>query len=90
MNAITSVGEAWAESAPLLVISGHVKRADLKLDSGLRQKGPQEVDIVAMVQGMTKYAVTVMYSADIRYHLKNAYHLATTGHGGPAWIDVPL
>jgi acetolactate synthase-1/2/3 large subunit len=89
-NAITGVGEAWAESAPLLVISGQVKRSDLKLDSGLRQKGPQEVDIVAMVSGMTKYAVTVMDSADLRYHLEKAFYLATTGRRGPVWIDIPL
>jgi len=89
-NAITGVGEAWAESAPLLVISGQVKRADLKLDSGLRQKGPQEVDIVEMVRGLTKYAAIIMDPADVRYHLEKAYHIATTGRRGPVWIDVPL
>ncbi len=89
-NAITGVGEAWTESAPLLIISGQVKRADLKGDSGLRQKGPQEVDIVSMVQGITKYAATVMESSDLRYHLEKAFYLATTGRRGPVWIDVPL
>ncbi len=89
-NAITGVGEAWTESAPLLVISGQVKRSDLKLDSGLRQKGPQEVDIVTMVSGMTKYAATVMDAADLRYHLEKALYLAMTGRRGPVWIDVPL
>lgn len=89
-NAITGVGEAWTESAPLLVISGQVKRSDLKGDSGLRQKGPQEVDIVTMVGGITKYAVTVMESTDLRYHLEKAFYLATTGRRGPVWIDIPL
>jgi acetolactate synthase-1/2/3 large subunit len=89
-NAITGVGEAWTESCPLLIISGQVKRADLKGDSGLRQKGPQEVDIVDMVKGMTKYAATVMDPADLRYHLEKAFYLATTGRPGPVWIDVPL
>ncbi|EKM99440.1 thiamine pyrophosphate-binding protein [Acidocella sp. MX-AZ02] len=89
-NAITGAGEAWAESCPLLIISGQVKRADLKGDSGLRQKGPQEVDIVEMVKGMTKYAVTVMDGQDLRYHLEKALHLATTGRPGPVWLDVPL
>jgi acetolactate synthase-1/2/3 large subunit len=89
-NAITGVGEAWTESAPLLVISGQVKRSDLKGDSGLRQKGPQEVDIVSMVSGITKYAATVMESADLRYHLEKALFLATTGRRGPVWVDIPL
>jgi acetolactate synthase I/II/III large subunit len=89
-NAITGVGEAWAESAPLVVISGQVKRADLKGESGLRQKGPQEVDIVQMVKGVTKYAATILDPADIRYHLEKAFYLATIGRRGPVWIDVPL
>lgn len=89
-NAITGVGEAWAESAPLLVLSGQVKRADLMGQSGLRQKGPQEVDIVTMVKGMTKYAVTVMDGAALRYHLEKAFYLAKTGRQGPVWLDIPL
>ncbi len=82
------MGEAWTESCPLLIISGQVKRSDLKGNSGLRQKGPQEVDIVAMVKDMTKYAVTVMDGAELRYHLEKAVHLATTGRPGPVWIDI--
>jgi acetolactate synthase-1/2/3 large subunit len=89
-NAITGVGEAWTESAPLLIISGQVKRSDLKGESGLRQKGPQEIDIVAMVAGITKYAATVMDAADLRYHLEKAFWSATTGRRGPVWIDIPL
>ena len=89
-NAITGVGEAWTESAPLLIISGQVKRSDLKLRTALRQKGTQEVDIVSMVRDITKYAVMVMDMADLRYHLEKAFHLATTGRRGPVWIDVPL
>ena len=89
-NAITGVAGAWIESVPLLVISGQVKRADMMGASGVRQKGPQEVDIVSMVSPITKYAVTVMDPLQIRYELEKAVHLATTGRKGPVWIDVPL
>ncbi|WP_324667126.1 Thiamine pyrophosphate-binding protein [Mycobacterium canetti] len=89
-NAITGVTGAWIESVPLLVISGQVKRADLMGDSGVRQKGPQEVDIVSMVRPITKYAVTVLDPAEIRYHFEKAVHLATTGRRGPVWLDIPL
>jgi acetolactate synthase-1/2/3 large subunit len=89
-NAITGVVGAWIESVPLLIVSGQVKRADLIGDSGVRQKGPQEVDIVSMVKPVTKYAATVMDPQDIRYHLEKAVHLATTGRRGPVWIDIPL
>jgi len=89
-NAITGVAGAWIESVPMLVISGQVKRVDMMGDSGVRQKGPQEVNIVEIVSPITKYAVTVMDPLQIRYELEKAVHLATTGRKGPVWIDVPL
>ena len=89
-NAITGVAGAWLDSTPMLVLSGQAKRADLKGSSGVRQMGVQEVDIVSMVAPITKYAVTVMEPADIRYHLEKAVHLARTGRPGPVWLDLPL
>jgi acetolactate synthase-1/2/3 large subunit len=89
-NAITGVAGAWIESVPLLVISGQVKRSDLMLGTGVRQMGPQEVDIVSMVKPITKYAITIMTPETIRYELEKAVYLATTGRKGPVWIDIPL
>jgi acetolactate synthase-1/2/3 large subunit len=89
-NAITGVAGAWLESVPLLVISGQVKRADLVGESALRQRGPQEVNVVSLVSSITKYAVTVMEPRDIRYHLEKAIHAAMSGRRGPVWIDIPL
>src|SRR5215203_5100909 len=48
-NAVTGVVGAWQDSTPCLFISGQVKRADMKGDTGVRQMGVQEVDIVSMV-----------------------------------------
>ncbi|HEV8002207.1 MAG TPA: thiamine pyrophosphate-binding protein, partial [Planctomycetaceae bacterium] len=89
-NAITGVAGAWLDSTPCLFISGQVKRPDLKGNSGLRQLGVQEVDIVSLVAPITKYAVTVTDPKTIRYHLEKAVCLAKTGRPGPVWIDVPL
>lgn len=89
-NALTGVAGAWLDSTPMLVISGQVKRADLKGTTGVRQMGVQEVDIVSMAAPVTKYAVTVTEPADIRYHMEKAAHLARTGRPGPVWIDIPL
>ena len=89
-NAITAVAGAWIESVPLLIISGQVKRADMKADSGVRQMGPQEVDIVSVVKPITKYAVTVTDPAQIAQCLDKAIHEATNGRQGPVWLDVPL
>lgn len=89
-NAITGVTGAWIESTPLLVISGQVKRADRIGDRGVRQGGVQEVDIVSLVEPITKYAVTVDDPKLIRMHLEKALYLARHGRQGPVWIDVPL
>jgi acetolactate synthase-1/2/3 large subunit len=89
-NAVTGVAGAFLDSTPCVFVSGQVKRADLKGDSGLRQLGVQEVDIVSIVAPITKYAVTVVDPQRIRYHLERAAFEATTGRPGPVWIDIPL
>lgn len=89
-NAVTAVAGAWIESVPLLVISGQVKRADLLRGAPLRQKGVQEVDIVSVVEPITKHAVTIERPEDIRRELERAVFLAREGRAGPVWLDVPL
>lgn len=89
-NSITGVAGAWLDSTPCLFISGQVKRSDLLLDKGVRQLGVQEIDIVSLVKPITKYAITVMEPADIRFHLEKAVYLAKSGRPGPVWIDIPL
>lgn len=89
-NAITGLAGAWFESTPVLVISGQVKRADLKGGSGLRQLGTQELDIVSVVQSISKYAVCLKDPLMARYELEKALYLMRSGRPGPVWIDVPL
>jgi acetolactate synthase I/II/III large subunit len=89
-NAVTGVAGAWLDSTPCLFISGQVKRADLGGSLGVRNLGVQEVDIVSIVKSITKYAVTVLDPATIRFHLEKAIHVARTGRPGPVWIDIPL
>jgi len=89
-NAVTGVAGAWLESTPCLIISGQVKVADMKGALGVRQIGPQELDIVSIVETITKYAVTVTDPGSIRYHLEKAVYVAKGGRPGPVWIDIPL
>jgi acetolactate synthase I/II/III large subunit len=89
-NAVTGVASAWLDSMPCLVLSGQVKRADLKRDSGVRILGVQEIDIVSIVDSFTKYAVTIEDPSTIRYHLEKAVYLANADRRGPVWIDIPL
>ena len=91
-NAITGVYGAYVDSMAMLVISGQVKWETLVRSTNLplRQLGDQEVDIVPMVKGITKYAVVVQDPRTIRYHLERALHLAVSGRPGPVWLDVPI
>ncbi len=89
-NALTGVVAAWLDSTPCVFLSGQAKRADLKGETGVRQMGSQEVDIVPVVSTVTKYAATVLDPASVRAHLDTAFRLARSGRPGPVWIDVPL
>ncbi|HYP63221.1 MAG TPA: thiamine pyrophosphate-binding protein [Acidocella sp.] len=92
INALNGVHGAWTDSIGMLVISGQVKQETMatSYDLPLRQLGDQEADIVAMVQGITKYAVVLRDKQDTRYVVEKAIHLARTGRPGPVWIDVPM
>ena len=92
-NAITGMLGAWLDSIPMLVISGQARRELIGAGPnkmGLRQLGPQEINIIDIVKTITKYAVTVMEPNDIKYHLEKALYLARTGRQGPVWLDIPL
>ena len=77
----------------MLIISGQVKLetclASYQLPN-LRQLGDQEVDIVRMAKGITKYAVMVKDPKSVRYHLERAMFLAQSGRPGPCWLDIPV
>lgn len=89
-NTITGIGCAWMDSIPIIVISGQVKNSTLIGNTGLRQNGTQEIDIVEIVKSITKYAVCVKKPNEIRYHLEKALYLAKNGRPGPVLLDIPL
>jgi acetolactate synthase I/II/III large subunit len=93
INALNGVFGAWTDSIPMLILSGQVKRETCMATYGLtdlRQLGDQEVDIIRMVKGITKYSVFVNEPESIAYHLERAWHLAQTGRPGPCWLDIPV
>jgi acetolactate synthase-1/2/3 large subunit len=94
INAINGVFGAWTDSIPMLIVSGQVKRETLVSsygdNGGWRQLGDQEVDIVNMVNGITKYSILLTEPKTIKYHLDKAIYLALNGRMGPCWIDIPI
>ena len=92
-NALTGLVGAWMDTVPCLFISGQVKKRETIYNvkiSGLRQFGVQEVNILPIVESVTKYAAIINDPEEIRYHLEKAVYLAKSGRPGPVWLDIPL
>jgi len=93
-NAITGAAGAWLDSIPMLVINGQVKTDNIAPRkhgaNKVRAIGFQELNVIDMVRPISKYAETVWYPEDIRYHLEKAVCLAQSGRPGPSWVEIPL
>jgi len=92
-NLLTGVTGAWLDSSPILLLTGQSKLACTIRGSGipeLRQFGTFEVNIVPIVESITKYAVFLDDPKLVRFHLEKAIYLATHGRPGPVLIDIPL
>jgi len=93
LNCLNGVFGSWTDSAPVLFISGQVKFSTTLSSCPqvpLRQLGDQEVNIIRVVEPLTKYAKMVVDPLEIDAVLDEAIYKATTGRPGPVWIDVPI
>lgn len=87
-NLVTAIAGAWFDSIPVLFITGQTKSQSFRAHQGVRQTGFQETDIVSMVTGITKYAVTVTRAAQLPEALEHAVHEAMDGRRGPVLVDI--
>jgi acetolactate synthase-1/2/3 large subunit len=88
-NMITGISGAWFDSIPVLYLTGQVTTFRLKGESGVRQFGFQETEIIPMVRPITKYCVQLRDPKRIRYELEKAVHIARSGRPGPVLVDIP-
>lgn len=88
-NLVTGIICSWFDSVPVLYLTGQVTTFRLKGDTGVRQMGFQETEIVEMCKKVTKYAVMVTDWKQIRYELEKAIHIAKSGRPGPVLVDIP-
>ncbi|MHC1709811.1 MAG: thiamine pyrophosphate-binding protein [Methanomassiliicoccales archaeon] len=87
-NLITGISSCWFDSVPCLFITGQVNETELRGDLGVRQQGFQELDIVSMVKGVTKYCVQVRKGESFLPELHKACSAAMSGRKGPVLLDV--
>ncbi len=87
-NLITAFAGAFLESRELLVLGGQVKSSDLA-DKGLRQRGIQEVDGVAVARSVTK-AVRRIEKPIAKSDFCELVQSGSTGRKGPVFLEVCL
>ena len=83
-NVITGIATAFADSIPLICITGQVNSELLGSDVF------QEADITGAVESFVKYSYLVKDVNDIPRIFKEAFYIANTGRKGPVLIDVPI
>ncbi|MEQ3554378.1 glyoxylate carboligase [Pseudonocardia nematodicida] len=81
---ITGLYSAWADSIPILCITGQAPVAKL------HKEDFQAVDIASIATPVTKAATTVMEAAQVPGTFQQAFHLMRSARPGPVLIDLPL
>ncbi|MDG6914921.1 MAG: biosynthetic-type acetolactate synthase large subunit [Nitrososphaerota archaeon] len=82
-NLITGIATAYADSSPVVAITGQVPKAMTGRNAF------QETDIVGIATPVTKYALQPLSPAEVPFAVKEAFYLATTGRPGPVLLDLP-
>ncbi len=82
-NLVTGIATAFADSIPMVAITGQVRRSLIGSDAF------QEADITGICRPITKHAYLVKDVNDIPRIVKEAFYIARTGRPGPVLIDVP-
>ena len=83
-NLITGIATAFADSIPLVCITGQVNSELLGSDVF------QEADITGACESFVKYSYLVRDVNEIPRVFKEAFYIANTGRKGPVLIDVPI
>lgn len=86
-NIVTPIAEAWADSCPIIFVTGQVSTSSLVGFS--RQKGFQQTDIVAIVSRITKNAYMVTRADRLAGALDRSIEIALEGRCGPCLLDIP-
>lgn len=91
-NTITGILHAWQDHIPVIFVSGQCNRNEriTSVKTKVRAIGQQEVNIVPIVESITKYAVTIVEPDEAVYHIEKAIYLAKEGCWGPVYLDVPM
>jgi acetolactate synthase I/II/III large subunit len=82
-NLITGIATAYADSSPIIAVTGQVPLAMIGKDAF------QETDIIGVSNPCTKYAFQPRAAAEIPETVKKAFYISESGRPGPVLIDIP-
>jgi acetolactate synthase-1/2/3 large subunit len=80
-NAVTGISNAMLDSTPIVVITGQVGSSLLGTDAF------QEIDVVGIMQPVTKWAYQIRRAEDVAWAVARAFYIAKTGRPGPVVLD---
>lgn len=83
-NLITGIAEAYAESLPVLFITGHSGRV---VGHDQRFEKEQEMNTVQMVKHITKYAASIDSLEEVVKKIDEAIKIALSNRKGPVFLD---
>jgi thiamine pyrophosphate-dependent acetolactate synthase large subunit-like protein len=82
-NLVTGVANAFVDAAPLIAVGGSSPRVYLEMEAF------QEIDQVAVMRPITKWAARILDARRIPELVAMAFRQATTGRPGPVYLDLP-
>lgn len=82
-NTVTGIATAYADSIPLVIITGQVPTQLIGNDAF------QEVDIVGITRPCTKHNFLVKDVDKLAMTIRQAFFLARSGRPGPVLVDLP-
>jgi acetolactate synthase I/II/III large subunit len=82
-NLITGIATAYADSIPIVAVTGQVPLAMIGKDAF------QETDIIGVANPCTKYAFQPKVATEIPEMVKKSFYIAESGRPGPVLLDIP-
>ncbi len=82
-NLITGIGTAYADSTPMLALTGQVGTGSIGLGAF------QEVDAYSLLMPITKHNFRVLDVNRLPHAVDEAWQICQTGRPGPVHIDLP-
>lgn len=83
-DGVTGVANAWRANSPILVIGGQGPF------DNMRRGSLQEMDHVAVMKPITKWADTCYDTARIPDYIEMGIRHAVSGNPGPAFLEIPM